>query len=118
MPGRCIYPRSERLTRRGEYLSVYRDGVKRVGRTFICYVARREGQGRKFGCAVSRKVGNAVVRNRVKRYLREIYRAHREALPEDAHVVLVARPAAARATYHDCHTAVIELLRRGQVFHG
>lgn len=104
------YPRSERITRRNDYLALYREGKKRTGRDFICYTLRREGQGRKFGFAVSRKVGKAVVRNRIKRYLREIYRTHRNALDAHLHVVVVARPGCATLDYRQCRAALCELL--------
>jgi ribonuclease P protein component len=94
---------------------MYGQGKKRVGPTFICYVVRREGQGRKFGCTVSQKVGNAVVRNRVKRYLREIYRTHRPVLADDAHVVIIARPGAARLTFTQSCDAVNTLFRQGGI---
>jgi ribonuclease P protein component len=84
-----------------------------VGPEFICFVIRCDGQGRKFGFAVSRKVGKAVVRNRVKRYLREIYRAHRARLSEDIHLVLVARPRAAELDFPQCAEAVRRLLNEG-----
>jgi ribonuclease P protein component len=67
---------------------------------------RRDGQGRKIGLTVSRKVGNAVVRNRLKRYIREAYRTQRLELPEDAHIVVVARKAAAELSYPECERAV------------
>lgn len=102
MPGSQEFPRQERLTRRKEYLEVYREGVKRVGPAFICYAARRDGRGKKFGFAVSRKVGKAVTRNRVKRYLREIYRTHRDCLAEGVYLVVVARPEAASLDFAAC----------------
>jgi ribonuclease P protein component len=110
MPGAQGFPRSERLTRRSDYLRVYETGRKRVGRAFICYTARQAGQSRKVGFAVSRKVGSAVVRNRVKRYLREIYRQNKESLPADAHVVVVARPASAELDYEGTEAALRRLL--------
>ena len=110
MPGLYRFPKRERLTRRAEYLRMYREGDKEVGRAFVCYVARREGQGRKLGCVVSRKVGGAVVRNRVKRYIREVYRTHRPHLMDDVHVVLVARNAAARMDFYQCEEAIRRLL--------
>lgn len=111
--GPHTFPHKERLTRRSEYIQVYAAGKKQVDPAFICYVHRRVGHGRQFGMAVSRKVGGAVVRNRIKRYLREVYRAYRNQLSDDICMVVVARPASAGLTYHECETAVRRLLRRG-----
>lgn len=107
------FPRRERLTRRSDYLEVYEAGKKQVDPAFICYVHTRIGHGRQFGMAVSRKVGGAVVRNRVKRYLREVYRRHRGQLPNGLCTVVVARPASAGLTYHECERAIRRLLQRG-----
>ena len=109
------FPRCEHLTKRAEYLQVYDQGTKWVGRTFILYVVRDEGTERKLGIAVTRKVGNAVVRNRVKRYLREIYRHHRPELGTGFRLVLVARPYAAHASYENCYDAVARLFKQGDV---
>ncbi|MBX7256233.1 MAG: ribonuclease P protein component [Candidatus Hydrogenedentes bacterium] len=114
MPGPQGFPRRERLTRKREYELVFRNGRKRVGPAFICYVARQEGEGRKFGLAVSRKVGSAVVRNRVKRFLREFYRTHRAQLAHDVHIVVVARPQAAELSFHQCTEAMRRLLKPGE----
>ena len=116
MPGLERFPRRERLTRTRDYQSVYGQGRKFVGRDFIFYVAGRDGLGRKFGLAVPRRVGNAVVRNRVKRYLREIYRTRRRRLKDDIALVVVARPSAAELDFHQCATALETLFRRGGVF--
>ncbi len=118
MPGQNKFPRRERLTKQSEYLDVYRNGEKQVGRAFICHAVRRHGQGRKLGIAVSRKVGKAVIRNRLKRYVREIYRTHRTLLAEDAHLVVVARPAAVTLDYAQCEDAIRTLLRKGGLLRG
>lgn len=60
----------------------------------VCHLPR-QGQSR-FGLTVSRKVGGAVVRNQVKRWLREALRHHPDRL-DGVDVVLIARPSAARA---------------------
>jgi ribonuclease P protein component len=56
----------------------------------------RAGSGR-IGVTVSRKVGIAVVRNRVKRWIRECFRRQRDVFPRHVDMVVVARPAAAGA---------------------
>jgi ribonuclease P protein component len=113
VPGRESLPRRERLRTPREYREVFEQGRRSVGQAFVCYVARNEGQGRKFGMAVSRQVGGAVVRNRVKRYIRETYRTNRARLREDLRMVIVARPAAAKLSYADCHEGLTRLLRQG-----
>ena len=116
MPGRNTYPKHEHLRSRGEFGAIYRDGRKRVGRRFVSFVARREGgQGRKFGVVVSRRVGNAVVRNRVKRLVREVYRTHRARLADDVHLVIVARQGADSLGFSDCREAVRKLWYEGEV---
>jgi len=72
------------------------------------------------GLAVSRKVGRAVVRNRVKRRIREIYRTHRNDIRindgvgchgEDVHMVIVARAASTRLNYHQSEDALRQLFQ-------
>ncbi len=111
--GAHAFPRDERLTRRAEFLRIYREGEKHVGRAFVLYALHCPGQGRKIGFTVSRKVGKAVTRNRVKRVMREVYRRHRPELAQGVHIVAVARPAAARLSYQEAWAALHSLLRQG-----
>jgi ribonuclease P protein component len=116
VPGRESFPRRERLQTEREFREVFEHGRRAAGQAFICYVA--EGQGRKMGMAVSRKVGNAVVRNRVKRYIREVYRHERAALREEMRLVVVAKPAAAGLTYAESWEALRRLFRQGGALGG
>jgi ribonuclease P protein component len=115
VPGQFTFPKAERLTLKSEYRHVFKNGEKFVGRHFICYLVRPENEGSKLGFAVSRKVGNAIERNRIKRYLREIYRTMRPRFSTDVLLVIVARPAAADLRYPQCVDAVEKLLKRGDI---
>lgn len=69
-------PRPERLKKRAQFLAVQR-GEKRRGRLFLLEVLDRRDEGPpRFGLTVTKKVGNAVTRNRVRRRLREAARVH------------------------------------------
>jgi len=69
--------------------------------------------GSRFGFLVSRRVGNAVARNRTKRRLREIVR--REPMEDGWDMVFIARPRIGQAPFGEIQEAVRALLRRGRL---
>ena len=84
-----------RLSRSAEFERVYRQGRSHGNRYLILYSFPREAasaDGPRLGVSVSRKVGGAVERNKVKRLLREAFATEADRLPGDADVVVVARP--------------------------
>jgi ribonuclease P protein component len=82
-----------RLSRSADFERVYRQGRSQANRYLVLYTFPRGGDDEpRLGLSVSRKVGGAVDRNRVKRLLREAFAARREGLPPGHDVVVVARP--------------------------
>jgi ribonuclease P protein component len=84
-----------RLSRSGEFDRVYRDGSSHATRHLVLYSFPRkddESGEVRLGVSVSRKVGGAVERNRVKRTLRDAFWALSDRLPPRHDFVLVARP--------------------------
>ena len=116
MPERFGYPREARINHQRAYEAVFKGGRKLVGPEYVCYVNRQSGVGVRLGAVASRKVGGAVVRNRIKRYVREYFRLHRGAFAEDTQLVVVARAQAARFTsFAESAQALERLLSRGGV---
>ena len=104
------------LTRKADFEAVYEKGRSWVGREIIIRVLPNGLDISRYGFAVSRRVGKAVVRNRIKRRLREIIRQ----LPLRAgwDIVVIARGAAVPADFAGLGRSVIGLLSRAGLLVG
>jgi ribonuclease P protein component len=91
--------RRARITRSGDFDAVYQRGRSAANRHLVVYAFAREGRApgtpARLGLSVSRKVGGAVERNRIKRVVREQFAAIADGLPTGVDVVVIARPGAA-----------------------
>ncbi len=105
------YPRTARVRARPEFDAVFAQG-RRAANAILALHHLADAQPARLGLAVSRKVDSrAVVRNRIKRVLRDHFRRLRAGLPGGAYVV-VARAAAARASGSELTSAFGQALRR------
>ena len=98
-----------RLQKNRAFQYVYHRGKSAACRTLVLLHAK--GQGVKVGFSVSKKVGNAVTRNKVKRRLRECFRPHLGDVKSGLYIV-VARPAAAEASFQSLQKDVHYLLKK------
>jgi len=110
------FPRTRRLTQASEYERVKRDGFTRRGKLLIANIVQVENSGPcRVGFVTSRRIGGAVVRNRVRRRLREIVRQHQHNLRDGFWIVLVARRDAADASYRALEHEWLRLAKRASI---
>ncbi len=91
---------------------LYQKGKTAADPRLALYVRPNGRPGNRLGLTVSTKLGHAVVRNRTRRRLREIYRLHEEELVRGRDVVIVARVRAAHSTYWQLEKSFLALARK------
>ncbi len=108
-------PKSRRLAKRPEFVRVYETGRKQFSRYAVLFFAGNDLQRSRIGITVTKKVGKAIIRNRLKRWTREVYRRQREPLGLDAQaldIVVNVKPAAVETTFADFSRDFTKALER------
>ncbi len=94
------------------FKKAYYKGKKEISRSLVLYYIPNKGETR-VGITVSKKIGKAVVRNRIRRLVRESWRTF--CVKDGYDVVIVARTAAARSDFHSINNALSELLIKSEL---
>jgi ribonuclease P protein component len=97
-------PKQTRLAKRREFLRVYESGRKWYSRYCVVFAAPNALPYSRIGITATKKLGKATVRNRLKRWTREVYRRQREPLSLDSHsldVIVNVKPNAAEARFEE-----------------
>lgn len=105
------FPRSRRIRKRSEYLQLQRRGQRRTSDSFVVITRPRPVGESRLGITASRRVGGAVVRNRVKRLVREFFRLNYEGVGPTRDVLIIARPNATTLSYDELSTELRGVLR-------
>ncbi len=115
-PPRFRFPASRRLKETREFARVRTEGRTTRGAMMLLGALEvEEASGFRVGLVTSKRVGGAVLRNRLRRRLREIVRRHQRDLRANVWLVVVTRPAAARATSAELEAEWLKLARRAGV---
>ncbi len=114
MDKRCSeqFPRRLRIFGSSDYRAIYGEGRKIQSQRFVLFVRRNDLGHPRLGITVSRKVGKAVVRNRIKRLFREVFRRAQTEVPDSLDVVVNARQGCAGACYDSLRNEFITAVRR------
>lgn len=93
-----------------EFRRLYRQGASAVGRSMVLYARRNRRGCNRVGITVSAKIGKAVVRNRVRRRLREVFRLNAGEMKQGYDCILVARGRAVYASFPELQKQFLALL--------
>ena len=100
---------SQSLKKNADFQNVYKCGKSFANKYLVMYVKENDLNVNRIGISVSKKVGNSVVRHRVKRLILESYRLHEDMFNSSLDMVIIARTTAKDKSYTDIKSAVIHL---------
>ena len=107
-----FYRKSERVNKRSDYRAIYNQGVWRSSRHFTSVTCSNEKGTKRLGITVTKKAGNAVKRNRIKRLIREFFRLNKDLFPAGHDVVVMAKRNMPPLTYQEACRELTELISR------
>ena len=100
---------SQSLKKNADFQNVYKCGKSFANKYLVMYVKENDLSENRIGISVSKKVGNSVVRHRVKRLILESYRLHEDMFNSSLDMVIIARTTAKDKSYTDIKSAVMHL---------
>lgn len=94
---------------------VYSTGKSYANRMMVLYVLPKTGGTRRIGFAAGKRLGNAVVRNRVKRLMRETYRLNQDKLAEGVDLIIIGRQSIVNVKQPDIVRAFLSLCQKANI---
>lgn len=110
----------ESLKKNEDFRKCYRTGKSYINRYLILYVCGNQLDYNRIGISVSKKVGNSVVRHRITRLIREIYRLHEHEMrcspDSSSDLAVIARKAAKGKDYYTMERAFLQLAEKAKIY--
>ena len=104
-----------RIKKNEEFQRVFHEGESFANRKFVVYILQKEDQDYfRIGLSVSKKIGNAVTRVRIKRYIRQAFLELNSQVREQRDYVVIARKPAADMAFNEVKSSLIHVLKRGK----
>ena len=105
------FPREARLVRRGDFDAVYRAGKRRSSSHFTVFFRANQLPVSRFGFSIKKALGGAVVRNRMRRRIREIVRCHRAEIPAGWDIVIHPKSSVGRAEFAGLAADLVRVMK-------
>lgn len=110
-----MLPYSLRLRKNKDFKITYQKGSVLKGEYLIIYYKKNGQENSKFGFSISKKIGNAVVRNRIKRILRECCRINQDKIVKGHNIIFVARSKIKGINYWLVEKEMLDMLKKAEL---
>lgn len=104
------------LKKNYQFKKVYSEGRYYAEKYIVLYIIRNNSEVNHVGFSVSKKVGNSVIRNRVKRLMKENFRKENNKLKIGYDIIFTARVGSSEATYYDIEKCMISTFKRAKLY--
>jgi ribonuclease P protein component len=101
-----------RIRKNSEFRVVYKKGKSFANKLLVLYIFRNVRKLNRTGVSVSKKVGKSVIRNRVRRLIKESYRLNNTNLKQGYDLVFIARNSAKNKSFIEIEKAMLELFKK------
>lgn len=105
----------QRIKKNDEFQMIFKKGKSFANRQFVVYCLEEKQEYFRIGLSVSKKVGNAVVRNRIKRYIRQAFLELKEEVNSNMNYIIIARNPAAKLDFHETKKSLEHVLKIAKV---
>ena len=106
---------TESLRSNRDFQKVYKSGKSFANKYLVMYVLENGTDKNRLGISVSKKVGNSVIRHRVKRLIKESYRLHEGIFNSGLDIVVIARQSAAAVGFFEVESALLHLSKNHEM---
>ncbi|KIL42888.1 ribonuclease P [Jeotgalibacillus alimentarius] len=108
--------KEQRIKKNPEFQAVFKKGTSMANRQFVLYRLKKQDQTMfRLGLSVSKKVGNAVMRVQVKRYIRQVFLELSNELDPSYDYVVIARKPAADLNFHETKKSLTHVMKKARV---
>ena len=107
--------KTDSLKKNSQFKWVYKNGKSYANKYLVMYVVGNHTENNRLGISVSKKVGNSVVRHKVKRLIKESYRLHENIFNSGLDIVVIARNNIYPISYEEIESALLHLGKLHQI---
>ena len=102
---------TDSLKNNRDFVNVYTSGKSYANRYLVIYTLKNNSDRNRLGISVSKKVGNSVVRHKLKRLIKESYRLHEKKFNSGLDIVVIARKGSDACDYAGIESALLHLMK-------